>query len=151
MVIDMNITEKLRDWADEHIEDDDLYENCLDIADEIDERFFKVMDNVNVPKDMHGEPCFLDDVVWFNGSKMVVVAISHKDKVNIRDFGTKNAAFWVKSSHVMHEPDSQEKIYEDMENVAVKYAHMQLADAYCIELEIKKLLNRQKILDGKKA
>jgi len=145
----MGITDKLRDWVDDNIDDEDMYNDCLDIVDEIDEHYLKAFDNANLPLDMHGMPCNLDDIVWYDGKKMLVVAISHKGSVNIRNFGTKDAAFWVKASLVMHEPDTQEKIYKDTEKLSVDYARMQLHDAYCIEIAIRKLLYRQQILDSK--
>ena len=56
------------------------------------------------PPDVDGEPCLLDDIVWYRGAKHIVVAISHKGKIAIRHINRKDGkgAFWVKSIHVSH-------------------------------------------------
>lgn len=149
----LGITEELRDYVFYDIEDENAANTLIDIADDIDEKYDKLLDNMNIARDMWGEPCCLDDVVYYKEEKFIVVAVSHKGNISIREFNKRNSgkgAIWVKASEVTHLVDSQEKIYEDMENLSVDYARMQLHDAYCIELAIKKLLKRQQVLDKKK-
>lgn len=149
----MSITDELRDYIFYDVDSEKLADTLTNLADEIDEQYDKLYDNAKLPRDMWDEPCFLDDAVYYGGDKYIVVAISHKGNINIREFDKRNSgkgAIWVKASEVSHELDTQEKIYQDMEDLSVKYAHMQLHDAYCIEIEIKKLLKRQKELDKKK-
>ena len=61
----MNVTKELRNWATVCLGDEDLYDDCMYIADEIDEAFHKYFDNANLPLDMYDEPCNLDDVVLY--------------------------------------------------------------------------------------
>lgn len=148
-----SITEELRDYFFYDIEDDEICYALSDIADNIDDKYDKLLNNMNVARDMCGEPCCLDDVVYYKEEKFIVVAVSHKGKISIREFDkrdTGKGAVWVKASEVTHLIDSQEEIYKDMEELSVKYARMQLHDAYCIEIEIEKLLKRQQALDRKK-
>lgn len=62
-----------------------------------------------MPLDADGEPCWLDDAVWHKGRKNLVVAVSHKGKVCIRDWEKRNSgegAVWVKAERVTHkEPE----------------------------------------------
>lgn len=70
-----------------------------------------------MPLDADGQPCFLDDAVWHKGRKHLVVAVSHKGKVCIRDWETRDSgsgAVWVKAERVTRrKPDTQEDIDTD--------------------------------------
>ena len=148
----MNVTKELRNWATICLGDEDLYDDCMYIADEIDEAFHKYFDNANLPLDMYDEPCNLDDVVLYEGEKYIVVAISHRGGLCIRhiDNKTRGGGFWIKSNEVMHGNDSQDKLYKDVEKLSEYCMQMKFPDENCIEAAIKQLLYRQQVLDGKK-
>ena len=59
------------------------------------------------PPDQNGEPCLLDDIVWYRGVKHIVVAISHKGRIAIRHVNRHDGrgSFWVKSVLVSHRKD----------------------------------------------
>lgn len=71
-------------------------------------------EGASMPLDADGEPCLLDDAVWHKGAKHAVVAVSHKGKVCIRDWDTRDSgvgAKWVKAERVTHrEPDTKESV-----------------------------------------
>lgn len=106
----MNVTEKMRHYIYSTVTNVDVYEDLLDIADDIDEQFYKMFDNINLPVSADGEICHLDDVVYYGGVKHVIVAISHKNKVNIRHAlrNDSKGAFWVKASEVYGKKEKEE-------------------------------------------
>ena len=148
----MEVTKELREWATYSLGDEDLYNDCMYLADEIDESFYKHFDNANLPLDMYDEPCNLDDVVLYKGKKYLVVAISHKGGLCIRDFNsrTRGGGFWIKSNEVTHGNDSQDKLYKDVEKLSKYCMQMKFPDENCIEAAIKQLLYRQHVLDDNK-
>ena len=119
----------------------------------------QLFENDNMPIDTDGQPCFLDDAVWYKGRKHLVVAVSHKGHVNIRDWEKRdcgNGAVWVKADLVTHrEPDTQEAIDNDatispqayyrkyIGSEAVVMDEAELTEAMC-----KHLLARQRKLMG---
>lgn len=70
-----------------------------------------------MPPDADDEPCFLGDAVWHRGRKHLVVAVSHRGKVCIRDWETRDSgrgAVWVEAERVTHrKPDAQEALEAD--------------------------------------
>ena len=120
----------------------------------------------SMPLDADGEPCWLDDAVWHKGHKHLVVAVSHKGKVCIRDWGKRNSgegAVWVKADLVTHrKPDTQEDIDADAAKRPCQYFGAQSCrecpqghadgsdidyDECCIA-QIRDLLERQRKLMG---
>jgi hypothetical protein len=78
-----------------------------------------LLEGVNVPFDAEGQPCCLDDGVYYKGRLHLVVAVSHKGKVCIREWERRNSgngAIWVKADLVTHrKPDTLEDVQHDAE------------------------------------
>lgn len=102
-----------------------------------------------IPHDADGEPCWLDDAVWHRRRKHLIVAVSHKGKVCIRDWETRDSgegAVWVKAEFVSHrKPDTQDDLEADVE----EWVNENL-DGYPVEAfgAIKEFLRRQRELMG---
>lgn len=128
-----------------------------DIIDKTGDEICKALEGAGYPLDMNDVPCALDDVVWHDGKKMKVVAISHKGSLSVRDFSRNDGkgAIWVKAKYVMHEePDTQQKIDEEVQELSTHLISMvnpntQWSCKDYLETEIHKLLERQRKLDVK--
>lgn len=121
----MSITDDLRDFVFYEVNEEETADKLIDLADDIDEAYVRLLSKASLPRDMNGDPCYLDDIVWHKGDKYLVVAVSHKGMVNIREFDKRNSgkgAVWVNASEVFHkEPDGWEKIVGDAVVAPEKY------------------------------
>lgn len=117
-------------------------------------------EGVIIPLDADGQPCHLDDAVWHKGCMHLVVAVSHKGKVCIRDWETRDSgkgAVWVKAEYVTHrKPDSMEAIRDDATMPAATYcvrhglvdSDTDVCESTLLERHILHLLERQRKLLG---